>query len=183
MTLENSLYRQVLGEDFHLLARELQVFHSFAGRVRLFGRCTVNGPQTAIGRLMGKVFALPKTTEETGFSFELEADTVRETWRRYFPGRLMTSRIRVVAGTLVERLGPVDLHFRLKADSGQMVMLLQAITVWGIPCPKFLVPSVLAEESASPGKLHFNVAAHLPVIGLLAEYRGYLNVGPDMAAI
>jgi hypothetical protein len=38
------------------------------------------------------------------------------------------------------------------------------------------VPSVLAEETASPGKLHFNVAAHLPLVGMLAEYRGYLQI-------
>jgi hypothetical protein len=179
----NSLYRQVLGNDFELLARELQIFHGTTGRIKLSGRCSVTGPQTLLGKLMGWVFALPKTTEETGLLFELDADTMQETWRRHFPNRLMISRMRVVAGTLVERLGPIDLHFGLRAGEGKLAMLLQGISVGGIRCPKFLVPSVLAEETASPGKLHFNVAAQLPIVGLLVAYQGFLNIDLDEVAI
>jgi hypothetical protein len=179
MTSAPSLYRQVMGEDFHLLPSELQVFHSTVGRVTLSGQCTVIGPNTVIGKLMGWVFALPKTTDKTHFSFEIEANTTAETWRRHFPGRLMTSRMSMIAGRLVERLGPVDLHFRLKTDSGQLVMLLERVIFCGIPCPGFLLPSVIAAETASPGKLHFNVAARLPLVGLLSEYRGFLNVEPE----
>jgi len=176
MSSTDSLYRQILGKDFNSLGRELQIFHSMAGRVNLAGKCEVKAPHTAIGRLIGWLFALPKATAETDFRFELEADARQETWRRHYPSRMMVSRMRVRFGTLVERLGPVDLHFKLRAGNGRLTMLLQGMTVCGIPCPRFLIPSVLAEETASPGKLHFNVAAHLPLVGVLAEYRGYLQI-------
>jgi hypothetical protein len=176
MNSTDSLYRQVLGEDFNSLGHELQIFHSMAGRFSLPGKCEVKGPHTLLGRLMGLLFSLPKATAETDFLFELDADSRQETWRRHYPSRMMVSRMRVKSGALVEHLGPVDLHFRLKVDNARLKMLLQGITVCGIPCPRFLVPSVLAEETASPGKLHFNVAAHLPLVGRLAEYRGYLQI-------
>jgi hypothetical protein len=179
MTATGSLYRQVMGPDFDLLPDELRFFHSIKGETRLSGRCSITGAQTLPGRLLGWVFSLPKTTEDASFLFELEADMHQETWRRHFPNRMMASRMHVASGTLIERLGPVDLHFRLKADSGKLAMLLSGISVAGIPCPKFLIPSVIAEETASPGKLHFNVAAHLQLIGLLVAYQGFLNLVPD----
>ena len=171
-----SVYRQVLGHDFHLLASELQRFHSMQGRVELSGRFTVQGPHSAAGRLMSAMFALPKTTVETAFKFELHAGSRQETWRRHFPGRLMVSRMRAGAGVLVERFGPINFHFRLQADQGQLNMLLQSVTVFGIPSPKFLMPTVRAQETGAQGKLHFSVSAHLPLVGLLAEYRGYLDI-------
>lgn len=183
MTAPDSLYRQVMGADFDSLAHELQVFHGTAGKIKLSGRCSVTGPRTLAGKLMGWVFSLPKTIEEATLLFELDADAHQETWRRHFPNRMMVSRMRVIAGTLVERLGPVDLHFQLKADNGKLIMLLNGISVAGIPCPKFLIPSVIAEETASPGKLHFNVAARLPIVGLLVAYQGFLNIAPTEVAI
>jgi hypothetical protein len=171
-----SVYRQVLGHDFQLLAAELQRFHSMQGRVELSGRCTVKGPHSAAGRAMSAMFALPKTTAETPFKFVLEAGAAQETWRRHFPGRSMVSKMRVGAGVLVERFGPVSFHFRLQADQGRLNMLLQSVTLFGIRAPKFMMPIVMAQETGDQGKLHFRVSAHLPLVGLLAEYRGCLDI-------
>lgn len=181
-TPAHSVYRQVLGTDFHLLAPELQRFHSIAGRVELSGKLSVKGPRGAAGRLMSALFALPKATAETSFKFELDADARQETWRRHFPGRLMVSNMRVGAGMLVERFGPINFHFHLKADNGQLNMLLQSVTVFGVRSPRFLMPTVLARETGAHGKLHFSVSAHLPLVGLLAEYRGYLDLGREELA-
>jgi hypothetical protein len=178
-----SVFRQVMGTDFHLLAPELQRFHSMAGRFELSGKLSVKGPHGAAGRLVSAMFALPKATAETGFKFELEADARQETWRRHFPGRLMLSKMRMGAGMLVERFGPIGLHFRLQADDGRLNMLLQSVTVFGIRVPKFMMPVVLAQERGAHGKLHFTVSAQLPLVGLLAEYRGYLDIeGEEIAA-
>lgn len=174
-----SLYRQVLGTDFDLLAPELQRFHSMAGRVELSGKCSVEGPQSIAGRLLGAMFALPKATSETLFRFELDADARQETWRRHFPGRRMVSHMRVGKGMLAERFGPVKLHFKLEADDGQLTMLLRSVTVFGIPAPSFLMPVVLAHERGALGKLHFSVSARLPLLGRLAAYHGYLDLAKE----
>jgi hypothetical protein len=182
-TSPQSVYRQVLGADFNLLATELQRFHSMAGRVELTGRFSVKGPHSAAGRLVSALFALPRTAAETSFKFELDANARQETWRRHFPGRSMVSRMRAGPGMLVERFGPIHFYFRLKADDGQLNMLLQSVTIFGIRSPKFLMPKVMAHEAGADGKLHFSVSAHLPVVGLLAEYRGYLEIEQEEAAV
>ncbi|MDB5907931.1 MAG: hypothetical protein JWP34_2045 [Massilia sp.] len=173
-----SVYRQVMGHDFHRLASELQRFHSMQGRVELSGRFSVKGPHSAVGRLMSAVFALPKTAAEAALKFEMHADTKLETWRRHFSSRPMVSKMRAGAGVLVERFGPIHFHFRLQADQGRLHMLLQAVTVFGIHVPKLLRPTVLGQEIGAQGRLHFDVSVHLPLVGLLAEYRGYLDIPP-----
>ncbi len=176
MTTLDSLYRQVMGPSFDTLAPELQIFHSMTGSIQLSGRCSVTGPQSMVGKILGWIFGLPQTTDDVALRFDLDADSRAETWRRHFPGRLMISRMRVVNGVLVERLGPVNLHFALEAEQGRLHMLLHKIQVGIISCPRFLIPAVLAEENATPGKLHFKVAARLPLLGLLVAYQGYLNI-------
>ena len=77
---------------------------------------------------------------------------------------------------MVERLGPVTLHFDLQAEQGKLRMLLRQIKIGILNCPRCLLPSVLAEEHATSGRLHFNVAASLPFAGLLVAYQGYLEI-------
>lgn len=181
-TSSQSVYRQVLGADFNLLAAELQRFHSMAGRVELAGRFSVQGPHSTAGRLVSALFALPKTAAETPFRFELVADARQETWRRHFPGRSMVSRMQAGSGVLVERFGPISFYFRLETSGGQLHMLLQAVTVFGLRSPRLLMPKVWAHEIGADGRLHFAVSAHLPGVGLLAEYRGFLEIEREEAA-
>lgn len=171
-----SLYRQVLGAAFDALPKELQAFHDATGNYEFQGECAIEGPHTLLGRILGFVCSLPTASPNSPFSFELQADSKQETWRRRFPGRTMTSRMQVVSHVLVEKLGPVSLRFGLQATPDKLVMQLQSIAFLGIPCPWFLVPIVVAEETTTPGKLHFNVSGRLPLVGLLAHYQGFLAI-------
>jgi len=176
MTLPHSLYRQVMGEAFDLLAPELKSFHGCSGRVRLAGRCSVTGPRTAAARILGWLFRLPRAVADAPLTFVLEASPTTEIWQRHFPGRLMVSRMHAEGPLLVERLGAVDLHFALRAMNGALSMRLERVTLWGMACPAWLFPQVRAEERATPGELHFDVAATLPGLGLLVAYRGALDI-------
>ena len=88
----------------------------------------------------------------------------------------MCSTMRVVDGKLVERLRPLDLYFDLQAVDHELCMVLQKARLGMISCPSFLMPAVQAQEYATPGKLHFTVAASLPLIGLLVAYQGHLQM-------
>lgn len=176
MNTATSLYQQAMGPTFDLLAPELRVFHSMSGRIKLSGKCTVEGPGTKFGKLLGWMLSLPKTVGNTDMSFDLEASHAQETWTRYFPGRTMTSCFHVANGILIEQIGPVRLKFDLSAHDGTLTMRLQDITFLGIPCPKLMLPSVIAEEKALPDEVHFNIDVRLPIVGLIVAYRGFLNV-------
>jgi hypothetical protein len=180
MTAVIPLYRQAMGRAFERLSPELQAFHSAGGRNRFFGRCAVTGPENFFGRLIARVCGLPEASYDGDFSFELESTVSSEKWRRKFRGRDMLSTMRVVDGVLVEQLGPLELRFGLQVDEGRLVMHLGSIIWKGIQIPRFLHPSVVAEETGASERLHFNVAATLPLFGHLVAYKGHLAISALM---
>lgn len=171
-----SLFQQALGHHYQQLPAELQAFHAEQGVTHLEGQCTVIGAKTTLAKIVARLFSLPRASPPAPMRFELRATPTEESWLRLFPSRPMHSRLALEAGHLTERFGPVRLHFFLQADKSGLRMILKKLTIWGIPLPHFLLPTVLAEETASPGKLHFAAGASFPIVGLVAQYRGHLDV-------
>jgi hypothetical protein len=64
----------------------------------------------------------------------------------------------------------------LSAAGGTLEMRLRSLHFLGIPCPRWLLPRVVAEETGAGDRLHFRVEASLPLIGIVAGYRGHLVV-------
>jgi hypothetical protein len=100
-----------------------------------------------------------------------------ESWIRQFPTLTMTSQIRLVDGQVEERLGAVQLTFKLAAVDGTLKMELARMRFLGVPCPKWLMPRILAEETGTEDRLHFRVIAALPLVGFVASYFGHLDLG------
>jgi hypothetical protein len=170
------LYRRVIGAAFEKLPGEVQRFHSLQGRWTLDGRVTIFGPQTRIGALLCRILKLPAAAAETPMQFELSADPIREIWTRRFAGRPMMSTMSIAGGQLVESLGPLRMHFRLEASADRLVMHLERMHVGGVRCPRSLMAVIHAQETADPGRLHFDVQASLPMLGRIVHYRGYLDL-------
>jgi hypothetical protein len=101
---------------------------------------------------------------------------MEETWTRDFPRHTMRSTLSLRQGRLTERLGAVRLFFALEAEHGVLQMRLQGLRFLGIPCPAWLRPAVLAEESGDGDRFHFNIRASVPLLGVVAAYRGYLDL-------
>lgn len=55
-------------------------------------------------------------------------------------------------------------------------MRLMGLHFMGVPCPRWLLPKVIAEETGQYDRLHFRVQASLPVIGIVTSYRGHLTL-------
>ncbi|WP_435531685.1 DUF4166 domain-containing protein [Ramlibacter cellulosilyticus] len=107
--------------------------------------------------------------------FELAAAPAAETWTRHFPGRTMRSRLSGDA-CVVEDLGPARLTFALVRSEASLRMRLVRLQFLRLPCPRWLLPRVLAEERGEPGVLHFHVEATVPLLGRVAGYRGWLQL-------
>jgi hypothetical protein len=88
----------------------------------------------------------------------------------------MTSQLRLVGSSLVENLGAARLTFDLCESGGTLEMRLSGLRFLGVPCPGRLLPLIIAQESGHDRKLHFRVQASLPLIGVVASYRGHLTV-------
>jgi len=89
----------------------------------------------------------------------------------------MTSRMRLDARQIIEQLGAARLTFDLCEADGRLEMRLKRLHFLGVPCPNWLLPQVIAEETGQGDRLHFRVQASLPVIGTVTSYRGHLAIG------
>lgn len=176
-----SLYRQVLGPDFARLPAPVQAFHALHGVHELAGWVEVDAPASAPAALLARWLGAPRAAQDGPIRFRLHATPQEETWTRHFPGHTMRSRMRVQGTQLVERLGPARLAFALAQDGGTLQMRLVGLRFLGVPAPAWLRPRIVAEETASTGRLHFKVQATLPWIGLVTSYRGHLDIGTEAA--
>lgn len=171
-----SLYEEVMGEDFIKLPAPVQRFHRLTGKHQLHGRVVSEPPTSLLAKRLAMLLGTPTQGHEGLIRFELDAQPGREIWTRHFPSIKMTSTLRREGRKVIEHLGASRLTFELTASESRLVMKLKALRFFGIPCPSWLMPDVLAEESGADGRLHFKVRAAMPLIGVVASYHGHLNV-------
>jgi hypothetical protein len=88
----------------------------------------------------------------------------------------MRSRLDLVDGRVVERMGLARLTFALDEVEGRLRMRLERMSFGGIPCPAWLRPRLVAEETGEGDCLHFRIEAAVTVIGRVVGYRGWLRV-------
>ena len=174
------MYETVMGPAFEALAQPVKTFHRTRGRRTLHGWVRTEAPASWPARLLALCLGTPLQPVSGAIRFELDAGPACETWVRHFPGKTMRSRMRLVQGELTERLGPALLHFQLLADDGRLVMRLRGLRFLGIPCPRWALPRIVAEEEGRDGRLYFRIGAALPLIGQVAGYTGYLAVDAEV---
>ncbi|VTU23652.1 hypothetical protein H4CHR_01232 [Variovorax sp. PBS-H4] len=165
-----------MGESFDRLPPAVQRFHKLAGLQELHGWVDIEAPSTPAARLLALCLGTPLRATSGPIRFELRAAAESETWTRHFPSQKMTSRLRLEARRVVEQLGAARLTFELCEAEGRLEMRLMGLRFFGVPCPRWLLPKVVAEETGQNDRLHFRVQASLPVIGTVTSYRGHLIV-------
>lgn len=174
--MDASLYRTVIGAEFEQLAPALRRFHSLQGRHLLQGWVESAAPASPAARVLAWCLGTPVRARSGPLRFELAAAPTAETWTRHFPGRTMRSRMSLKGGRVVEQLGPARLTFRLVRQDTGLAMRLERLQFLRIPCPRWLMPRIVAEETGSAGRLHFDVRAAMPIAGLVTHYRGYIEL-------
>ncbi|WP_298213729.1 DUF4166 domain-containing protein [Acidovorax sp.] len=177
-----SLYQRALGPAYQRLAPALARFHALSGPQRLQGHVQVHAPATWLARGLALALGAPQRAVQGAITFELDARPDAEVWTRRFPAQTMQSTLREVAGQVVEHLGAARLTFVLNESEGRLVMRLQRLHFCGIPCPAWLRPEVVAEETGVGDALHFNVQATVPGVGRVVSYQGHLVVPPGASA-
>lgn len=176
-----SLYQQAMGAEFRVLPAPLQRFHALEGHHVLTGAVEVDAPASFPARMLAWSLGTPLQARRGAIRFELQADSLSETWTRHFPGSSMRSRLTLADGQVTERLGPARLAFTLVGGPEKLQMQLASLHFLGVPCPRWLRPAIVAEETAREGRLHFLVQASLPFVGVVTRYQGHLEL-PEAAA-
>lgn len=173
--MDESLYARLLGGDFHSLAPRLQALHARPGLQCYRGEVEVIRGDHWLARLCSWATRLPPGGQG-GVEVEIEAIDGREKWTRHIGGHRMPSRLWEQDGLLCEQLGLVRFGFRLTVEQGAIIWRVMRVNVLGCPLPTRWFREVVAHELEDEGRYRFDVAAALPVIGLLVHYRGWLDV-------
>lgn len=174
-----SLYEQVMGQRFARLPAAVRRFHTISGQRKLEGWVETAAPASPLARWMALCLGTPQAETQGPIRFELDASSDQETWTRHFPSHSMISRLRKVGEILEEKLGVATLRFALLATDAGLEMELRSMAFLGIPCPRWLLPSIVAKEYGEGDAIHFCVSAALPLLGTVARYRGHLVLSPE----
>lgn len=175
--MTSPLYENAMGSAaFARLHEALRRFHSQAGKAVFRGQVEVEAPAGMLARTLAACLGAPLRASQGAIRFELDASARHETWVRHFPARTMSSTLSADGRHVVERMGPARLAFLLCEVDGGIEMRLDHLRFLGLRCPRWLQPQLVAREHGSAGRLHFLVTASVPVVGLVASYRGHLDV-------
>ena len=175
IALPPPLYARAMGAAFERLPPAVRAIHQVLRDDGAHGLATVTRGRNPIARLIGRIVRFPAAGEhELHVHFE-ERDGV-ETWTRRFSGKGFHSRLSLRRGLLVERFGPLTFGFELPSDETGLDMILRAWWLGPLRMPLLLGPRCAAREDEEDGRFRFDVSIGLPLIGLVAHYRGWLAV-------
>jgi hypothetical protein len=178
-----ALFARVLGDAaFSTLPLRVQALHRAQGKRVYLGEAQVQSGSGFLARLCAWATALPRAGSTVPVRVEITSGENSERWAREFGAQRMPSRFWSQDGLLCERIGLVTFGFALQADSGELIWHVRRVRALGIPLPAGWFRGVTARESEASGRYCFDVAARLPLAGLLVHYRGWLTVDTVQAA-
>jgi hypothetical protein len=178
MKERSNLFALALHQEFAALPEPVRTLHDRSRCSSASGRCDVDHGNT-VARLIGALFRLPRAGRDLPLTVKFIARGGSETWERSFAGRIMRSRLRraQVPGQIREQFGPFSFTIRLRWDGERLHYEMMGGDALGVPLPRVLLPQSDAFERVEDGVFRFDVRLRLPLIGLLAHYRGWLK--PD----
>ncbi len=174
-TAAAALYQALLGPAFETLAPTVRRIHARSGRREYHGEVEVVRGSGLLSRLCAWATRLPPPARGA-IRVSIASEAGRETWARHVGGHAMRSRLWAADGLLNEQLGLVRFGFRLEAQGGDVRWRVVRVRALGLPLPCAWFAGVHACESERDGRYCFDVAASLPLAGLLVAYRGWLHV-------
>jgi hypothetical protein len=175
------LFPLLLDAAFDTLPPRVRALHLHAGTQRLHGEVDVERGKSWLSRLCAWATRLPPAGEGP-IAVEITALPGEERWTRHIAGHAMPSRLWARDGLLCERLGLVTFGFRLQVEDDAIVWRVACVRVLGVALPARWFCGVVARESQQGDRYWFDVAAALPLAGLLVRYRGWLHVGAALPA-
>jgi hypothetical protein len=176
-----ALFETVFGaEAFAAMPAAIRAFHSADAEPVWRGRADVaRGDGAAIGMLC-RLLGLPTAGTDLPVTVSVargdSLDDSSEIWTRNFAGRRFSSQLSIDRSELREAFGPFSFTLAAEASSEGLALPIAGWRVFGLPLPRFLIPSAEARETVdADGRFRFDVQLSLPFFGLLAHYRGWLK--------
>ena len=175
------LYRRVLGSALDNLPRSLRALHDTTEGRRWSGHADVRRGRRLLARLIAAIVGFPEAGSEVPVSVTLAPTSDGgELWTRDFGGRRFSSSQSAGKGTngglVVERFGIAAFALALCVEDGRLFLVSRRWFLFGVPMPRFLLPTGSSFESEQDGRFHFSVEIRAPIAGLIVAYEGELEL-------
>ena len=176
---DQPLFRRYLGAAWDQLPESIRRLHS---GTTFTGKASVARGSSWLARFIGKIVGFPGAVENVPLTVNMTAHGGRERWRRDFDGQSFSSTYSLGKGRhehlMCERFGPASFAMALTPSGNELRYRPVAWTKFGIPMPKFLLPTGEMYERDVDGRFQFHVEINLPLVGHLVTYTGWLEPDP-----
>src|SRR5262245_53879297 len=178
----SGLYAKLLGDSWLNLDDAVRRLHASRRPVQAVGVFRVRRGSNWLARTLARLARLPAAGEAVDIQLLVTAWGGGEKWQRSFAGKpFATLQSGRPDGLLAERMGLVELRFRLQVVGGALAyQTTSAALCLGslrVPLPRWFTPRVEAVEKAvsDKGQIDVSVDVHLPWLGCLIAYDGTLT--------
>ena len=163
--------------EWSLLHPAVQRMHGEGGLIEASGLADVDGARHALARWVRRLLTLPEPGAGQAIALTIERHASHERWtRRFARGRMHSALRRGGNLHLHERLGPMTLHFSLQREGEAIDWQLRRVSLLGLPLPRALFGTVRSRSGAHDGRYVFEIDVHVPLLGQLIAYRGWLEI-------
>lgn len=163
--------------SYRRLPHAVRAFHDQDAPPVWTGKADIDAATSLAGRLVRVSAGFPASARGADVTVTVDRGGGEEIWQRNFAGSRFASRLRYEGGTVIsERFGPFDIRLGLSTERGEVRMPVVGWRIGPVRLPLFLAPtSDTREFEGEDWRFHFDVRIGLPLIGLLAHYRGWLE--------
>ncbi len=173
-----SAFETVLGNAFGTLPETVQHLHRGQSGVWA-GDAQVKGPANPLGHLAAFMAGIKIKSGRQPVEFTLTCDGDKEVWERNFGGNKFLSKLTPGKGRnqylMMERFGFLSIAMALVNDGDTLRFIPRRWFAFGVPLPNFLLPKGDTFEFEQDARFHFDVKLSAPLIGRIAEYKGWLE--------
>lgn len=137
-----------------------------------------------MSRLIARLFGFPIQDAVTDASVTVGITEDGELWRREFGTTCFQSSLLRGRGRdehlVCERFGWVTVAVGIVWDNEQLWFVPRRWRIGPVPLPRLLLPKGRSFETDEDGVFAFDVRLELPVLGLIAAYKGTLRPAGDL---
>jgi hypothetical protein len=177
-----ALYARLLGSSWPQVAEPIRVAHASGSTVRAHGRLRIAHGRSHVARVLAWLLRLPRTSDAAETRLVVTSHADGERWLRTFDDRrLDTRQYQAGDAALAERIGILELRFRLEVSEGSLLYRqIEAALLCGpirLRLPAAWAPSVEArEDPAGARRVCVHVRVMVPVLGPVLTYDGTIDI-------
>lgn len=177
--MSDAIFPALLGDTFRELPEPLQQLHRGERSSEWRGDASVRGAQNFAGRIVAALFGLPTNDRQTDARVFIEVTQEGETWTRSFGGKQFRSHLSLgtgrEAGLMCERFGILTVAMAITWQDDKLWFVPRRWRIGPLPLPTALLPKGNSFECVRDGLFAFDVRVEVPIVGLIAAYKGLLR--------